>query len=150
MFTSILVAVDTSEAAQAALKHACELAKLAKAKVTLVTVVDVSKLLAVAGYETPYPVDAIQITRDDSQRTLDDAERACSDAGVVATGSLAEGDAVDEILRTATEMHADLIAIGTHGRKGLSRLFIGSVAEGVLRRADVPVLVVRAPNDLTE
>jgi nucleotide-binding universal stress UspA family protein len=147
MFTSILVAIDASEAAQEALKYACDLAKAGNGKLALVNVVDVSKLLAVAGYETPYPVDAIEVTREDSQRTLDDAQKACTEAGVDVTCTTSEGDAVDEILKTAKDKSADLIVLGTHGRKGLARLFIGSVAEGVLRRADVPVLVVRSPED---
>jgi nucleotide-binding universal stress UspA family protein len=145
MFTSILVAVDASEAAQEALKYACGMAKASSGKLTLVNVVDVSKLLAVAGYETPYPVDAIEVTREDSRRTLEEARKACADAGLDVVSTSCEGDAVDQILKTAKERNADLIVLGTHGRKGLARLFIGSVAEGVLRRADVPVLVVRAP-----
>jgi nucleotide-binding universal stress UspA family protein len=54
-----------------------------------------------------------------------------------------EGDASDEILRAAKENNVGLICIGTHGRKGLSRLFLGSVAEGVLRSSTVPVLAIR-------
>ncbi len=143
MFSSILVAVDASEAAQAALRQACDVATLAKAKVTLVNVIDVSKLLAVAGYETPYPVDAIEIMRKDGAQMLSEASATCATYGLTPATVTGEGDAVEEILATATSVHADLIVLGTHGRKGLSRLFIGSVAEGVLRRADVPVLVVR-------
>ncbi len=143
MFTSILVAVDASEAAQAALRHACDIAKTYNAKLTLVNVVDVSKLLAVAGYETPYPVDAIEIMRKDSAQILSEACATCGETGITPATQTGEGDAVEEILGTAERIHADLIVLGTHGRKGLSRLFIGSVAEGVLRRAGAPVLVVR-------
>jgi nucleotide-binding universal stress UspA family protein len=143
MFTSIVVAVDASEAAQQALTIACTLAKLTTAKLTLINVVDVSKLLAVAGYETPYPVDAIEIMRTDSKQILNDACTVCTASGIEAAAATREGDAIDEILQSAHDANADLIVLGTHGRKGLSRLFIGSVAEGVLRRATVPVLVVR-------
>jgi nucleotide-binding universal stress UspA family protein len=58
---------------------------------------------------------------------------------------LEEGDAVEEILRVAREVHAGIIVMGTHGRGGLSRLVLGSVAEQVLRRADCPVLTVKVP-----
>jgi nucleotide-binding universal stress UspA family protein len=143
MFKSILVAVDASEAAQSALGYACDLAKAGNAKLALVNVVDVSKLLAVAGYETPYPVDTIDVMRDESKQILGDAEKICSGAGLTVTSTTSEGDAVDEILKSADDAGADLIVLGTHGRQGLSRLFIGSVAEGVLRRSHVPVLVVR-------
>jgi nucleotide-binding universal stress UspA family protein len=144
MISSILVAIDTSEASQAALRQATELAKAFSARLVLVNVVDVTKLLAIAGYETPYPIDAIEIMRRDAQTILEEASLTCTDCGVSSVQLSSEGDAVDEILNVANKEHVDMIAIGTHGRHGLSRLFLGSVAEGVLRRSDVPVLVVRA------
>lgn len=144
MITSILVAVDSSDAAQAALRHAQDIAKAFSAKLVLVNVVDVTKLLAVAGYETPYPVDAIQIMRDDSKVVLAGAKSVCDAGGFSSIEIASEGDAVEEILAAAEVEKVDLIAIGTHGRSGISRLFLGSVAEGVLRRSTVPVLVVRA------
>jgi nucleotide-binding universal stress UspA family protein len=58
---------------------------------------------------------------------------------------LAEGDPAEEILRAAEEEGADLIVMGTHGRGGLSRLLMGSVAEAVMRKALCPVLTVRGP-----
>jgi nucleotide-binding universal stress UspA family protein len=58
---------------------------------------------------------------------------------------LRQGDAADEILRLAEETEADLIVLGTHGRTGLGRLLLGSVAEAVLRRARCPVLVLKMP-----
>ena len=140
---SILVAVDASEASQAALRQATEIAKAFSARLVLVNIVDVTRLLAVAGYETPYPIDAIEIMRADAKTILDGATTTCTDAGVTSIEMTGEGEAVDEILDIAKNEHVDMIALGTHGRQGLSRLFLGSVAEGVLRRADVPVLVVR-------
>ena len=56
-----------------------------------------------------------------------------------------DGDAAEEILREAEEAKANLIVIGTHGRTGLGRLLMGSVAEAVLRRARCPVLTVKSP-----
>lgn len=144
MITSILVAVDTSEASQAALRQATEIAKAFSARLVLVNIVDVTKLLAVAGYETPYPVDAIEIMRDDSKTILAEATTTCTSSGVTSIEMTGEGEAVDEILNIASDERVDMIALGTHGRSGLSRLFLGSVAEAVLRRADVPVLVVRS------
>jgi nucleotide-binding universal stress UspA family protein len=143
MITTILVAVDASEASQAALRHAREIAKPFGARLVLTNVVDVTKLLAVAGYETPYPVDAVQVLRDDAKTILAGATAECSADGIKSTEVTSEGDAVDEILAIAKREKADLIALGTHGRSGIPRLFLGSVAEGVLRRAEVPVLIVR-------
>ena len=143
MFQTILVAVDESDAAKSALRYAVELAGAGGGKVILCNIIDVAKLVAVAGYETPYPADTIEIMRNNSKQILDDGRKMCNESGVTCTVLTDEGDACEQILRIAKEENVDLIALGTHGRQGLSRLFIGSVAEGVLRRADVPVLVTR-------
>jgi nucleotide-binding universal stress UspA family protein len=68
-----------------------------------------------------------------------------SDPNVRADHRLVEGDPVTEILRVAREVNCDLLVLGTHGRKGLGRLLMGSVAEQVLRRAPCPVVTVKAP-----
>lgn len=143
MFNTILVAVDQSEAAQAACDLAIAMAKADNASLVLLSVIDVSKLIAVAGYEAPYPVDAITMLRAASEELLADMKASCEKQGIKAIALLGEGDACDEILRTAQDQHAGLICMGTHGRQGLSRLFLGSVAEGVLRRATVPVITTR-------
>src|SRR5439155_22269948 len=65
--------------------------------------------------------------------------------GVLAERRLEEGDEAAQILRVADEAHANLIVMGTHGRTGLSRLLMGSVAEQVLRKATCPVLTVKTP-----
>jgi nucleotide-binding universal stress UspA family protein len=67
---------------------------------------------------------------------------AVSDAGVKVTHRLAEGDPVKEIVQAARELKCDLIVLGTHGRTGLRRVLMGSVAESVLRRAPCPVVSV--------
>lgn len=140
MIKTILVAVDTSDASREALNVALQLSAALGGRLVLLTVVDVSKLLAVAGYETPYPVDTIEIMRRDAETTLDECASLCAGKATVSVLT-AEGEASDEILRAAESEKADLICIGTHGRKGISRLFLGSVAESVLRRAEIPVLV---------
>jgi nucleotide-binding universal stress UspA family protein len=143
MFNTILVAVDESDAASAAIDLARRLAKEDAANLLLVNVVDVSKLMLVCGYETPYPVDTIQVMRDSGAEMLKDAKAQCEANGLAAETIAAEGDACDEILRIAGDNGVGLICMGTHGRKGLAHLFIGSVAEGILRRANVPVIVTR-------
>ena len=67
------------------------------------------------------------------------------DIGTVPVLRLVEGLAPDEIVETAVEIGADMIVIGTHGRTGLAHLLIGSVAERIVRHANVPVLTVRSP-----
>lgn len=61
---------------------------------------------------------------------------------------IAEGPAAPEILRVAAERHADLLVIGSHGRTGLGRVLMGSVAEEVARKSPCPVLIVRAPHEI--
>jgi nucleotide-binding universal stress UspA family protein len=147
MFTTILVAVDESQAAGEAAALAARLAAEDHAGVLLVNVVDVAKLISVAGYDTPYPVEAVQMLQTAGQQLLDEIKAANASSGVKIATAIGEGDAIDEIVRLADENGAGLICIGTHGRTGLARLFVGSVAEGVVRRADVPVLVVRPASE---
>jgi nucleotide-binding universal stress UspA family protein len=143
MFNTILVAVDESEASREAFELSCKLAHEDRASLVLLNVVDVSKLIAVSGYDAPYPAEALDIMRNAGQKLLEERKAACAQDGITATTAIGEGDAVDEILRAADQNDAGLICMGTHGRQGLARLFIGSVAEGVLRKSEVPVLVVR-------
>lgn len=142
MFNTILVAIDSSDASDGALELASQLAKADGARLVLTNVVDLTKLVAVAGYETPYPMDVIRIMQDDSATVLNTAKGKCDPSiqTVVVSG---EGDACDEILRIAKDQRAGLIVMGTHARSGITRLVLGSVAEGVLRRSEVPVLVTR-------
>jgi nucleotide-binding universal stress UspA family protein len=143
MFNTILVAVDESEAAREAFDLACKLALEDHATLALLNVVDVSKLIAASGYDAPYPEQTLDIMRTAGQQLLDERKATAQKSGLKVTTTVGEGDAVDEILRVCGETDAGLICLGTHGRQGLVRLFIGSVAEGVLRRSAVPVLVVR-------
>jgi nucleotide-binding universal stress UspA family protein len=143
MFNTILVAVDESAAAKEAVRVAIGLALVDRAAVVLANILDVAKLISVAGYDTPYPVEVVDALRTAGRELLDDVKAANAASGLTITTELGEGDAVDEILRIANENAVGLICVGTHGRQGLARLFIGSVAEGVLRRSDVPVLTVR-------
>ncbi|HEX8806338.1 MAG TPA: universal stress protein [Candidatus Aquilonibacter sp.] len=143
MFNTILVAVDQSEAAREAFELACTVALEDHAALLLVSVLDVANLIAAAGYDAPYPAETIEIMRDARHQLLHKTKVEAVAKGISVTTALGEGDAVDEILRIAQENKVGLICSGTHGRKGLARLFIGSVAEGILRRAEVPVLVVR-------
>ena len=143
MFNTILVPVDESEASRQALDLAIRLARCDGDRILLVNVLDVSKLIAVAGYESPYPVDAISMLKEANEQLLAEAKTTCTQSGIAVELAFVEGDAVDEILRVAGEQNVGLICMGTHGRTGLSRLFVGSVCEGVLRRSNVPVLATR-------
>ncbi|MBL0217969.1 MAG: universal stress protein [Myxococcales bacterium] len=142
----ILVPTDLSDRAEQALDYACELAKNLGATIHLVNVVGIPSLgipelgLAVASTT----IDQIMLDNQTALDKLADARRASVNIGQV---MLKCGDAKDLILETAQEIGADLIVMSTHGRHGLSRALLGSVAETVVRSSPCPVLTVRISAD---
>lgn len=143
MFAHILVAVDGSTAGAAALQTAIALAHEQHAQLRLVHVVQEA-----AAYAIDNPL--VDIARlDDAwcaagQHVLDGAAAAAQAAGLVPeTALLEDGLPGEAIVREAARWGADLIVTGTHGRRGVRRLVLGSVAEGVAQRSPVPVLLIR-------
>jgi nucleotide-binding universal stress UspA family protein len=147
-YQRILAAVDGSETAAAGLLEAIRIARLTRGSLHLVHVVDV--LEHVNGFETcaTYTGEVLPHLRRAGQAVLD-AALACATAhGVAADSRLVEvrgRRTADVILEAAEAVRADLIVLGTHGRRGMDRAFAGSDAEQILRRAPVPVLLVRLP-----
>jgi nucleotide-binding universal stress UspA family protein len=139
---SILVATDFSPPAEHALEYACVLASKLDATIHLVSVVGVPAL-AVPELGAAMAASVIDTMIDDNQNALDRLADQCRARGKVGEVLLRTGDARDMICHTATELKADLIVLGTHGRRGLSRALLGSVAEYVVRTSNVPVLTVR-------
>ena len=139
---NLLVPTDFSANATSALDYAVALAAKLDAKIHLLNVVG----LQIFGAENGIAVTASMVDSimDGNQQELDRLANARS--GKVAFGStlLKTGDARKVIDATATEVGADLIVMGTHGRRGVSRLLLGSVAESVVRTAPCPVLLIRA------
>jgi nucleotide-binding universal stress UspA family protein len=138
---NILVPTDFSECATAALDYAVELAAKLDARVHVVNAVGVEIIGTEYGMSlTP---DLVNMVYASNQRELDKiiAERASK----VPFGPalLETGDPRQVIDEAVTKVHADLIVMGTHGRRGFRRLFLGSVAESVARTAACPVLLVR-------
>ena len=144
MFGTIVVGTDASPASRRAVALAVGVAKADGAAIVFVNVVDAAKLMPLSGYENPYPQEAVDLLQDESRRLLDVAKAQAEADGVAATTWSAQGDAADEILDAAAQHRAGLIVVGTHGRTGLARLFVGSVAGAVLQRAACPVLATRA------
>ncbi|MFO1413838.1 MAG: universal stress protein [Burkholderiales bacterium] len=152
MFRRILVPVDGSPCANRGLRAAVELARDQAAEVVLLHVVDgavVAQTLAGVDFAPDTTVDAlVAALRDSGQRILARAQGVLAKAGVAGTTVLREamGQSVaDTIVAQARKVHADVIVLGTHGRRGLARVVMGSDAEGVVRTSPVPVLLVRAP-----
>lgn len=134
---TILFPTDLSEPSSFALPVARALARDHGARVVA---------LYVAAPPAVAAIDGVMLPSDDGG-LLDQARRHLDqlDLGANADRRAVEGDPVTEILRVAEEARADLIVMGTHGRTGLGRLVMGSVAEQVLRRAPCPVLTLKAP-----
>lgn len=139
--TNILVPIDFSANAEQALDYAIELARKLGAKVHLVNAIGLP-LVASPELGLPYTVQMLDNMTVENKKSLDALAAARADA----TGSVIvrNGDARDVILHAAEEVRADLIVMGTHGRRGISRALLGSVAESVVRTSPVPVLTIRS------
>lgn len=144
-YRRILVAVDGSPASSKGLREALRLAKAGRAKLCIVHVVDA--FYAFAGFDGMAPTqDLVPVFREGGKRVLAKAEAVARKAGIKPKTVLREmvgGPAAGPILSEARKQRADLIVLGTHGRRGVRRLVLGSDAEQVVRSASVPVLLVR-------
>ena len=145
-YRRILVAVDGSPTSMKGLREAIRLAKDGRAQLLLLHVVN--EFYAFASLDGFAPgVDLVPALREGGQRILAKAKAAAEKEGIRAKTLLREtlgGPAADSIVRDARRQHADLIVLGTHGRRGLRRMVLGSDAEAVVRSSPVPVLLVRA------
>lgn len=146
MFKHILVAVDGSHTAELALQEAVKLASEQQATLRIVHAVDIVNINL--GTEFPNPSEISDAMTKGGQEILRKAEATARAAGIQVKTRLIEidtlGHRIPEVIAADAEAWpADLIVIGTHGRRGLSHLFLGSVAEGVVRVATKPVLLIR-------
>ena len=138
----ILVPIDFSSYSEQALDYALELAHQLEATVHLVNAVGIPALGA-PEIGLAYEASMIETVTAENRKALDKLAAAHRNGGVIGQAIVRNGDARDVILQTAEQVGADLIVMGTHGRRGLSRALLGSVAEMVVRTSPVPVLTVR-------
>jgi nucleotide-binding universal stress UspA family protein len=146
MFHRILVPVDGSFSADKALATALQLAGESGGRVRLLHSFD--EFAYLTGYESSGAL--LQQARGYADKVLKDALEAAASAGVPADTRLVDepGQRLgDVVAQEAREFGADLIVVGTHGRRGLGRVMLGSGAEQVIRTAPVPVLVIRAADE---
>ncbi|WP_296225629.1 universal stress protein [Ralstonia sp. UBA689] len=147
MYHKILLAIDGSHASNLALHQAIVVGKATGAEVEALFVADsTDAALDMTGFDSiDYAQRVIECGRD----TLADAATKLQAAGVAHSTKLLEkavapGQISSTIVAEANETGADLIVLGTHGRRGLKHLVMGSVAEGVVRKTNKPVLMVRS------
>lgn len=150
MYQRILVPVDGSDTANKALTAALQLARDAGGRVRLVHVLE--ELTYLTGYEQfgGYAGDLTRIMRDSGMQILNDAMAIAKAAGVEADTLLFDhlGERLaDAVAEAARQWKADLVVVGTHGRRGVGRMLLGSGAEQVIRLAPVPVLVIRSERE---
>jgi nucleotide-binding universal stress UspA family protein len=145
MYGKILVPVDGSETSTRGLNEAIKIAKAQGSQLRLVHIVN-EFILNYTYAPGLYAENLIESLVKAGREVLDTAEKAAKRDGVRAEGVLIEsigGVAADLILAQARQWQPDLIVMGTHGRRGLARLALGSDAEQVVRAATVPVMLVR-------
>jgi nucleotide-binding universal stress UspA family protein len=139
-FGHILMATDFTDSAECALDLAVEMSQKFKAELTLAHCWEAPSYAYGGGLYVP--VDLVTPIEQGARRALEAALIALKKRVPTAKSVLRSGSAWEEILVAARDLRADLIVVGTHGRRGLSRALLGSVAEKVVRMAEVPVLTV--------
>jgi nucleotide-binding universal stress UspA family protein len=151
MYQRILVPVDGSHTSTLGLQEAIRLAVDQRAQLFLLSIVD--ELVIAQNFEGLINAgDLIDALRDAGNKALKHALALVHKHDIKAQAIVIEtvGDRVSDIIvREAKKCKADLIVMGTHGRRGINRMVLGSDAEGVLRTALVPVLMVRSPEQKT-
>lgn len=160
MYRTILLTTDGSEVARAATVHALNLASMApESAIVVVSVIDtVAQILAQAspsgwgygggGIAVDSAESAVAAERAEAESTLAALKAELEAGGAPAVRTcIIEGHAATAIVDVAAEEQADIIVMATHGRGGLGRAVLGSVADHVVRHAGCPVLLVRPPRE---
>ena len=144
MYKQILVPVDGSSTSNLALKHAIALAKDQHATLRLFHVVDLT--IAYSSVNAPHLIERQNALQAQGQQVIGECSAQVSAAGIQYDSkciTTSDENTCDLIEEEASRWPADLIVIGTHGRQGIRRIFLGSVAEGVARISSKPLLLIR-------
>lgn len=144
MFKSILVPVDGSTISNQVIEKAAALARAFDSQVTVVCVIDIYAFAGL-GMDAAYgQAEYMTAATNEAKLAVAQAKQFFDVAGISVTTSVVEGQVVYKtILGTADAVDADLIVMGSHGRKGLEKLVLGSVAAQILSHAHTPVMIVR-------
>jgi nucleotide-binding universal stress UspA family protein len=149
MYKNILVAIDESDTSDLALREAINLAKHQNAVLRLIHVVDLTPVYLTV--ETPYPyVEYQKAMEEGGEKILASRAKIAREAGIEVESKLITIKMLgvriyDVIEEQSKQWPADLIVMGTHGRSGFQHARLGSVAEGLIRLATKPVLLIRGP-----
>ncbi len=143
-FKNILLATDGSKHSDAAASEAANIAKHVGANLHIVSVIPIASMLPFDVVNAQIELELIpQIEHKAAEDNVRAAQAIAANEGVKAEGTIVSGSPYDAIVETANEKKADLIVVGSHGRTGVSRLLMGSVAERVIGHAGCAVMVVK-------
>jgi len=148
MISKILVPTDGSETANKSVKYAAELAKQLGATITILSVIDISIILAqpISAIASPNHLQETveEYMQQAAKACIQEATKICKEKGVQPEIVTRSGHPVEEIINEAVKLKADLIVMGSQGRSALKAAFLGSVTFGVIHKdTKIPVLVVR-------
>lgn len=142
MAKRVLVPIDGSEQARTALEYALE--EFAEETVTILHVIDPREFNTYGGIDGWIDIDDLrEQRRAQAEKLIEDARERAAERGITASTDVVTGKVARAIVEYAVEHDVEHIVLGSHGRSGISRILLGSVAENVVRRSPVPVTVVR-------
>ncbi|MFW1953754.1 universal stress protein [Acinetobacter beijerinckii] len=143
-YQKILVAIDDSEISVNVIQQAAQLAKALNSEITVVEVMTLDPYLSEAYLRMGQSNELIERVRSYVQENLTKVEKKFEELGLTVATQVLEGFSIhDEIIGAAQNLGADLIIMGSHGRTGIKKFILGSVAQKVLGESHIPVLVVR-------
>lgn len=143
-YQNILVPVDGSELALSVVKHAAELAKAFNSKVIIVEVMTLDPYIAAEYLSAGQTNVMIERAREFIQKNIDAAKAQFEAQGITAETKLLEGESIARtIIKAVDELNVDLIVLSSHGRSGIKKLLMGSVAQSLITESHVPVFVVK-------
>ena len=144
MYDSVLVPLDGSKRAEAILPHVQKVVRPGSSKVTLMTALEPKAVASSINVQSQHAIthtdEQIKMSEVYLENLVDDLIRR----DIQAEPKVVIGPPVEMIIKVAEEINADLIAIASHGRSGLGRVFYGSIAAGVLAAVDRPLLLIRS------
>jgi len=141
LFKNIIIATDGSKYSENAVEYAVELAKISEARISAIYVVDTGAFATIpmdAAWENMY-----ELLKAEGNEATEKVEAEAKRSDVEVECFVVEGHPAEEIIKLSENIPADLIVMGTLGKRGLDRFLLGSVAEKVSRISKVPVLIVR-------
>lgn len=142
---TIVVAIDFSNGTELVLNSAVKMAKALGEMVHLVHVVDDTPLYTMYGMypeEIPAMNEYRELANDGAKRRLEEAKDKVSESNISVMAEILEGKPQDAIVEYVAQIEAEMIIVGTHGHSAIGSVLMGSVASGLVRQSEVPVLVV--------